>query len=240
MKLDPTNYIIWKKQVQNILQATYLFDYLDGSTVCPSPIVKDATGKDVANLEFMRWKIIDLHLLSCLTATLTTPVFSLVLDLTSSREVWLSLEKRFTTLSRSHIHQLKDQLSTVEKGTKSMEDYLKQIKEIADQLAMASCPIQDEDLVFHILHGLPGAYDAFKTSIRTRSAPISVEELASLLCSEAIHIDSHSKTSIHTGDLHVAFSAVNSGHKHIGTSFSGARGSNSMFRGRFSPRTGYR
>lgn len=105
---------------------------------------------------------------------------------------------------------------------------------------MASCPIQDEDLVFHILHGLPGAYDAFKTSIRTRSAHISIDELASLLYSEAIHIDSHSKIPIQTGDLHVAFSAVNSGHKHIGTSFYGARGSNSMFRGRFSPRTGYR
>ncbi|KAE9444755.1 hypothetical protein C3L33_23347, partial [Rhododendron williamsianum] len=59
VKLDHTNYIIWKKQVQNILQATYLFGYLDGSIACPSPIVKDSTGKDVANTEFMKWKVID-------------------------------------------------------------------------------------------------------------------------------------------------------------------------------------
>lgn len=113
VKLDSTNYMIWKKQVQNILQATYLFGYLDGSTKCPSPIIKDANGKDVANVEFMKWKVIDSHLLSCLTATLTTPVFSLVLDLSSSKEVWHALEKCFTTLSRSHIHQLKDRLSSV-------------------------------------------------------------------------------------------------------------------------------
>lgn len=141
VKLDSTNYMIWKKQVQNILQATYLFGYLDGSTKCPSPIIKDANGKDVANVEFMKWKVIDSHLLSCLTATLTTPVFSLVLDLSSSKEVWHALEKCFTTLSRSHIHQLKDRLSSVVKGTKSMEDYLKQIKDIVDQLAIAACPV---------------------------------------------------------------------------------------------------
>lgn len=127
VKLDPSNYIVWKKQVQNILQATYLFGYLDGSIECPAPIIKYATGKDIANSKFLKWKIIDSHHVSCLTATLTTPAFSLVLDLSTSREVWLALEKRFTTLLWSHIHQLKDLLTTVEKGTKSMEDYLKQI-----------------------------------------------------------------------------------------------------------------
>ncbi|KAG5551655.1 hypothetical protein RHGRI_009917 [Rhododendron griersonianum] len=148
VKFDHTNFIIWKKQVQNILQATYLFGYLDGSIGCPPPIIKDSTGKDVANTEFMTWKIIDSHLLSCITATLITQVFSLVLDLSTTREVWLALEKRFTTLSRSHIHQLKDRLSIIEKDTKTMEEYPKQVNEIADQLAIASCPIHDEDLVF--------------------------------------------------------------------------------------------
>lgn len=218
-----------------------MFEYLDGTAACPSPIIKDTTGKEIANTEFVKWKVIDSHLLSCITATLTTPVFSLVLDLSTSREVWLSLEKRFTTLSRSHIHQLKDRLATVDKGTKSMEEYLKQIKEITDQLAVASCPIHDEDLVFHILHGLPSAYDAFKTSIRTRSAPITVDELTSLLCSESIHIDSHSKSSNHGGDLTVAYSAVTSGNKHLASSSgSGFRGSHFGFRGRYSSRNGYR
>ncbi|KAG5550331.1 hypothetical protein RHGRI_015329 [Rhododendron griersonianum] len=122
-----------------------------------------------------------------------------------------------------------------------MEDYLKQIKDLAVQLAMASCSIPDEDLVFHILHGLPDAYGAFKTSIRTRSAPISVDELTSLLCSEAIHIDALSKGSGHTSDLNVAFSAVTNGHKSPGSSsYSGFRGYSSMNRGRFSSRTGFR
>ncbi|KAG5541944.1 hypothetical protein RHGRI_021688 [Rhododendron griersonianum] len=198
VKLDPTNFIIWRKQIQNILQATYLFGYLDGTIACPSPIIKDQNGKDIVNTEFMQWKIIDSHLLSCVTATLTTPVFSLVLDLSSSRE------------------------------------------EIADQLAIASCPIQDEDLVFHILHGLPSSYDAFNTSIRTRSESITVDELTSLLCSESIHMNSHTKVSPTSGDLAVAFATNVSGSTNSSSSFSGSRGSNSMFRGRYSSRPGNR
>lgn len=150
--------------------------------------------------------------MSCLTATLTIPVFSLVLDLSSSRDAWIALEKRFTTLSHSHIHQLKDRLSTVDKGTKSVEEYLKQVKDIVDQLAIAFCPVSDEDLVFHILHGLPSVYDAFKTFIRTRSEPITIDDLISLLCFEAIHVDSHSKVT-HNGDIAVAYSANVSSHK---------------------------
>lgn len=53
VKLDLTNFLIWKKQVQNILEATYLFGYFSGSTPCHPPIVKDSTGKDVANKEYL-------------------------------------------------------------------------------------------------------------------------------------------------------------------------------------------
>ncbi|KAG5535762.1 hypothetical protein RHGRI_023507 [Rhododendron griersonianum] len=61
--------------------------------------------------------------------------------------------------------------------------------------------------------------------------------MTSLLCSEAIHIDSHSKVPSQTSDLAVAFSAVNSQTRNAS---SGYRGSNSVYRGRFPSRFGYR
>mgnify|MGYP003703378157 FL=1 len=118
-------------------------------------------------------------------------IFSSVLHLQHSAEVWQVLSKRFTTLSRSHIHQLKNQLTNLTKTSQSIEEYLSQIKELADQLALASSPVDAEDLVLITLNGLPAAFDAFKTTIRARSEAISVEELSSLLCSESIHM--HSK-----------------------------------------------
>lgn len=93
--------------------------------------------------------------------------------------------------------------------------------------------------MFYILHGLPSVYDVFKTSIRTRSKLIFIDELVSLLCSESIHIDSHSKVNHHS-DLAVAYPANVSGHKASTSQTSGFRGSAPMYRGQYSSRTGFR
>lgn len=71
-----------------------------------------------------------------------------------------------------------------------MEAYLAQIKEISNQLALASMIIADEDLVLITLNGLPDEYDSFKNAIRDPAESITMDDLCSLLCSEAIHIES--------------------------------------------------
>ena len=35
VKLDGTNFIVWKGQMQNILRATYLLKFVDGPFPCP-------------------------------------------------------------------------------------------------------------------------------------------------------------------------------------------------------------
>ncbi|XP_028054667.1 protein Jade-1-like [Camellia sinensis] len=87
VKLDSTNFIIWKTQLQNILRATDLLDILDGSSSCPSPFVRDSTGKEIPNPEFSKWKMIDNHLLSCVTATLSQSISTSVLHLKTSSEI---------------------------------------------------------------------------------------------------------------------------------------------------------
>ena len=77
-----------------------------------------------------------------------------------------------------------------------MEAYLFKIKEIVNQLALASVIINDEDLVLLTPNGLTDEFDAFTTSIRSRSEPITMDELSSLLCSEAIHMESKTKKNI--------------------------------------------
>lgn len=100
-------------------------------------------------------------------------------------------------------------------------------------------PVRYEDLVFHILHGLPFAYDAFKTSIWTRSGSITVDELIFLLCSEVIHIDSVSKLSSSHDDLTVAYSTGVTGKRGFASHQPNFRGSYSSFRGRTFSRNGY-
>ena len=94
-----------------------------------------------------------------------------------------------------------------------MEEYLNQFKILSDQLALASSPINDEDLVLLILNGLSEEYNAAKATIRTRSDIISFDQLCSLLCSESIHVESSLKHA-HASDLpgSIAYTAHRGNH----------------------------
>ena len=74
-----------------------------------------------------------------------------------------------------------------------MEEYLNQFIVIADQLALVSSPVDDEDLILLILNCLPDEYNALKTTVRARSGPISIEQLCSLFCFESIHVETSLK-----------------------------------------------
>jgi len=89
INLDYTNYIKWKHQLITILEAYSLIEYIDGTALKPSPFVLDATRNptSVMNLDFQAWKIKDKALLSLINSTLAPQAFSLVVGITSSREV---------------------------------------------------------------------------------------------------------------------------------------------------------
>ena len=90
------------------------FGHLDGSIPCPPP--EQAS-------EFALWNLIDGHLLSCITATILVSVLPHVLGLTQTQFVWNTLETRFVSLSRSHVHDLKRKLFDLRKTT-TMEVYI--------------------------------------------------------------------------------------------------------------------
>ncbi|KAJ8618297.1 hypothetical protein MRB53_014483 [Persea americana] len=85
-----------------------------------------------------------------------------------------------------------------------MQEYLHQLKVIADQLATCGAPVSEEDLILYTLSGLPSMYRPFQTSIRTRSRhdPVSLEELHTLLVCEKLSFADEV-----TGDSSTAFVA---------------------------------
>lgn len=131
-KLDSTNYIIWKSQFQNILRATKLASYVDSSEICPPPTISDANGNPIPNPAYTHWITIYAHLLSRITATLSSSIFTFVLHCGTSSEVWTTLVTRFPSLSRSHVHQLKNKFNYIVKKNLTMEEYFNQIKTVSD------------------------------------------------------------------------------------------------------------
>ncbi|KAI0496052.1 hypothetical protein KFK09_022359 [Dendrobium nobile] len=71
-----------------------------------------------------------------------------------------------------------------------MLQYFNTIKSLVDRIAAAGSQIESEDIIHHILNGLPQAYQSFKTTIRTMTQSLNLDQLYSLLISEEIHIAS--------------------------------------------------
>ena len=91
------------------------------------------------------------------------------------------LEKRFASLSRSHVMSLQNELNAIKKGVDSIDGYFQKIKQARDRLAAIFVFVDDEELLHIILEGLPSEYDSFSSAIRTRSDVLSVEELNALI-----------------------------------------------------------
>ena len=58
VKLDFTNYIVWKHQIGVILEAYAMIGFLDGSCVAPDSFLKDSSGNFTgeSNPEYISWR----------------------------------------------------------------------------------------------------------------------------------------------------------------------------------------
>ncbi|KAK1258077.1 hypothetical protein QJS04_geneDACA023713 [Acorus gramineus] len=72
----------------------------------------------------------------------------------TSAEVWHTLEVLYGTLTRSRIQQVNSELLSLSKGSLSVSKYIHRAKALAQTLASAGKPIDDDDLVMWILRGL--------------------------------------------------------------------------------------
>lgn len=166
----------------NALHANGFIEYVDG-THSPPPIqIHDTSNNLITNPAYLLWKLIDNQLLSCLTASLSASTLPLVLGLEHGFEVWSCLEQRFNSLSRSNIHDLKRTLFNFTK-TGSLDQYLDEIRICAQKLSAVGYIVDDDDMIFHTLNGLPVEFDPIKSSIGAQR-DLKFHELVSILKAE--------------------------------------------------------
>ena len=212
IKLDYTNYKPWKHQLITILEVYLLIEHIDGTTLKPSPFVLDATRNPtlVVNLDFQAWNIKDKALLSLINSTLTPQVFSLLVGITSLKGAWNTFEQRFTSTSRANILNLKLELQSLKKGSDYVNNFLQKIKVARDKLFAIGVIVDNEELICIVLRGLPREFAHFCSAIRTRSDPITYEQLAIMLQSEEQAIMEHSNSIPHSLAMFASNSKPNS------------------------------
>ncbi|PKU78648.1 Retrovirus-related Pol polyprotein from transposon TNT 1-94 [Dendrobium catenatum] len=178
--LTTDNYAIWRLQLLQQFTANGYAGHLNGTSPCPT----DATSQD-----FQRWQLADNNLLSALFSTISPSLLPYIISCTSTHAAWLVLERRLQPTCRNRVIQLKNELHHVQMQNLTMQQYLNHVKVIVDNIAAAGSNVDAEDVILHILNGLPAAYNPFKAAIRTSPLPMSLDNLYSLLCSEEIIVN---------------------------------------------------
>ena len=125
VKLDYGNYIVWKHQIEVILDTYSMIDVLDESINGPNRFLKDSSSNftNEVNPVFIAWKNHEQAMFTFLNSTLSPAILALTVGQKSARGVWKVLEKRFVSVSRSHVMSLRNELNAIKKGVDSIDGY---------------------------------------------------------------------------------------------------------------------
>jgi hypothetical protein len=86
----------------------------------------------------------------------------------TSHEAWKKLSILYASKSRTRAMQLKEELTLIQGGNRSISEYLCTIKSLADEIALIDHPISDDDLTPYVLHGLGPEFREIAASIRAQ------------------------------------------------------------------------
>lgn len=98
VKLDQSNFLIWRSQVLASIRGNRLEKFIDDSATPPPSRIAQMIGDDirfVENPEFVIWRSQDQVLLGWLLSSMSEGIISLVFNLETSVKVWKAIETQF-------------------------------------------------------------------------------------------------------------------------------------------------
>ncbi|KAK6139741.1 hypothetical protein DH2020_026501 [Rehmannia glutinosa] len=224
IKLNETNFLVWKQQVLAAARGYGLDGFLTGKHPVPEKRIT-ASGKEGDNPAYATWVRQDQLLASWLLSSVSENILISTVGLNTSKEIWECLEVGFASQSRAKIMQFKLQLQTLKKGNLPMREYLNKVKICCDTLAAAGQKVSDEDQILHILSGLGNDYDSVMVSITSRVEPCSLREVYALLLSFEGRLENaeHTQINMDGSAININFAAQ---------TYGGRRGGYPSYRGR--------
>ena len=83
-------------------------------------------------------------------------------------DVWNSMEEKLLPMTKEKDMQLTNRLRGLKKGTRSLDEYLREFKGICDALAAVRKPVSDLDKVFQLAQGLGTKYMDFRVAMLSK------------------------------------------------------------------------
>lgn len=184
IRLNDDNFAKWSFQFMLVLEGYDLFDYFDGTYVCPPKYVvclEKGVTKEITEA-YREWIKANKALLSLLIATLGDEAIEYDVGSKIAHEAWTHLTNHYATVSRAQVNHLKTEIHTIKNEADSVEKYLR-LKHLKDQLLAVRENVSDNDPIVATLAGLPAEYSIIKTVIVARESPITLKEFRAQLLS---------------------------------------------------------
>ncbi|XP_062093549.1 uncharacterized protein LOC133799561 [Humulus lupulus] len=178
VKLERTNFLQRRAQMENIIYANGIDDFLEGTNQAPAQTI---SGSTALNHEFVQWCKKDRLILSWIYSSLSPEIMAQIVGHTPSHTAWTALQQIYYSSSYARIMQLRLLLQTIKKGSMTMMDYILKVKNLTDQLAAILEKISYHDPLLYLLAGLSSDYYSFVVSVTSKSKGISFEQASNLL-----------------------------------------------------------
>ncbi|XP_019198390.1 PREDICTED: uncharacterized protein LOC109192271 [Ipomoea nil] len=164
IKLTPTNFPVWRRQVHSTLIGLNLHGYVDGSVQEPPKF--SGSAQTATNPDYLHWVRQDQVIVSALLESCSDSIRPLASSASTAYDAWQRLATTYASASqsRARILSLKIELTQNPRGTRSI-----------------SSPVSDEDLVVYILTQLGDEYHSIFSAVCVRQKPICLAELADVL-----------------------------------------------------------
>ena len=167
--LNGTNYPSWKVQCRMALIREGLWGIVAGTEKAPDTSDADKLAKFKGRSD---------RALATIVLAIDPSLLYLVGDPVDPAAVWNKLSGQFQKKTWANKLSLRKKLFSMKlSDSGSMNEYIKKMTEIFDELAVIAESVSDEDKVVYLLAGLPESYDVLVTALESGSDTVPALEM---------------------------------------------------------------
>jgi hypothetical protein len=138
---------------------------------------KDEKVETTPNPLHLIWFREDQQVLGYLLNNLSKEVLVQVTSIAHAHELWTAVANIFSSQWLSRVNNIRVALTNARKGTQSVAAYFAHMRSLADELVAAGKPLQEDELISHILAGLDMEYQPLVSALDARTLPVTLDEL---------------------------------------------------------------
>lgn len=157
--MDASQFLMWKFQLKVYLNASEIFDVVNGDFKKP-----EGDQKDIEVLH-KRWTKADCKAQRIIVSSVGLQPMQHIMNCTTSREMWVKLEAVYEQKSKTNIHLLQQKFYSYTRDPKDgMATFISKLETIVKQLNDLGEEISSSMIITKILMTLPSEYSHFNSA----------------------------------------------------------------------------